>query len=96
MGPVKEILAQSDDKWEEWKLEKLTDNLRKYVERNPLEEEETKYGRRERALFGRERGDTKCVYCGNENHKSLNCTKVLRVADRREILKKGKLCYNLY
>lgn len=42
----------------------------------------------------RERGNTKCVYCGNENHKSLNCTKVLRVADRRETLKKGKLCYD--
>ena len=41
-----------------------------------------------------ERGNPKCVYCGNENHKSFNCTKVSRVADRREILKNSKLCYN--
>ena len=54
LGPVREILAQSDEKWEEWKLGELTDNLRKYVECNLLEEEETKCGRRERALFCRE------------------------------------------
>ena len=103
LGPVREILAQSDDKWEEWKLEELTDNLRKYVERNPLDEEHTKYdnrdraeNRRERSFLGngQERGKTKCVYCGDENHKSFNCTKVLRIADRREILKNSKLCYN--
>ena len=103
LGPVREILAQSDDRWEEWKLEELTDNLRKYVKRNPLDEEDTKYerrdradNRRERALLGnsQEKGNIKCVYCGKENHKSLNCTKVLRVADRREILKNSKLCYN--
>ena len=85
LGPVREILSQSDDKWEEWKLEELTDNLRKYVERNPLDEEHTKYGnrdrvenRRERAFLGndQERGKTKCVYCGDENHKSFNCTKL--------------------
>ena len=38
LGPVREILAQSDDQWEEWKLQELTDNLRKYVKRNPLNE----------------------------------------------------------
>ena len=35
----------------------------------------------------------KCVYCGNE-HRSSSCTKVLSVANRREILKKNKRCYN--
>ncbi len=45
LGPVREILAQSDDKWEEWKLEELTDNLRKYVERNPLDEKDTEHDR---------------------------------------------------
>ena len=105
LGPVREILAQSDDKWEEWKLEELTDNLRKYVERNPLDEEDTEHDRRdgyrgdnrkERSFFGngKEKSSAKCVYCGNENHKSFNCTKVLRVVDRREILKNSKLCYN--
>ena len=34
---VRETLAMADGKWEEWKLEELTESLRKYVERNPLQ-----------------------------------------------------------
>ena len=37
LGSVKWILAQNDDKWEEWKLEDLVENWRKYVERCPLQ-----------------------------------------------------------
>ena len=33
LGPVQQILAQNDDNWEEWKLEDLVENLRKYVKR---------------------------------------------------------------
>ena len=36
LGPVREFMAQKDDDWEEWGLEKLVDNLRKYTDRNPL------------------------------------------------------------
>ena len=36
LGPVQEILVQKDDDWEEWGLEQLVENLRWYVERNPL------------------------------------------------------------
>ena len=32
-------MAQKDDKWEEWGLEELVDNLRKYTDRNPLPNE---------------------------------------------------------
>lgn len=38
LGPVREVLVQKDDDWEEWGLEELTGNLRKYVKRNPLKE----------------------------------------------------------
>ena len=41
LGPVKEALVQKDDDWEEWKLEELVENLRKYIDRNPLPETET-------------------------------------------------------
>ena len=88
-----------------WKLEERTDNLRQYVEHNALDNEDAKQDRRdgdradnrqEKLLFGngQKRHTTKCVYCGNENHKSFKCSRVLRVADRREILRKSKLCYN--
>ena len=38
LGPIREVLVQKDDDWEEWGLEELVENLRKYVERNPLKE----------------------------------------------------------
>ena len=40
LGPVREVLIQKDDNWEEWGLEELVENLRKFVERNPLKGEE--------------------------------------------------------
>lgn len=38
LGPVREAMVQKDDKWEEWGLEELVENLRKYTDRNPLPE----------------------------------------------------------
>ena len=32
LGPVREVLVQKDDDWEEWGLEELVENLRKYVD----------------------------------------------------------------
>lgn len=42
LGPVREVIIQKDDDWEEWGLEQLTENLRRYVERNPLRKEDEK------------------------------------------------------
>ena len=36
LGPVREILTQNDDGWEDWGLEQLVEKLQKYIERNPL------------------------------------------------------------
>ena len=36
LGPVKEAMVKKDDDWEEWDLEQLVDNLRKFVDRHPL------------------------------------------------------------
>ena len=36
LGPVREVITQKDDKWEEWALEQLVEALRKFVDRNPL------------------------------------------------------------
>jgi len=40
LGPVREVLVQKNDNWEKWGLEDLVENLRKYVERNPLRDTE--------------------------------------------------------
>jgi hypothetical protein len=110
LGPVREILVQKDDNWEEWGLEELTENLRRYVERNPLREEETNVGkpdgglkpslrRRETLLFGRgsevpARRKFSCAYCHSTEHFSTNCTKVLNVESRKSILRQNKMCFN--
>ena len=111
LGPVREILAQRDENWEEWKLEELGENLRLYIERNPLtkNDENTVNVSRNVDEYRRERPrrDDKilmansyknktwqCVYCDSSDHKCSNCTKVLSVAARREILKKRGLCFN--
>ena len=36
LGPVKEALATKDDDGEEWDLEQLVENLRRYIDRHPL------------------------------------------------------------
>ena len=36
LGPVKEALATKDDDWEEWDLEQLVENLRRYIDRHLL------------------------------------------------------------
>ena len=40
LGPVREVITQTDDKWEEWTLEQLVEALRKFVDRNPRRTEE--------------------------------------------------------
>ena len=36
LGPVRETMAQKDDDWEEWGLEELVENLRRYTDRNAV------------------------------------------------------------
>ena len=38
--PVREVLIQKDDNWEEWGLEDPVENIPKYVERNPFRDSE--------------------------------------------------------
>ena len=102
LGPVQRILAQGDDNWEEWKLQDLTENLRKFVERCPLRSPEDNIGdsfhqhQRKDKLFMENsyQKNKSCVYCGNQGHRSAECTRVLTIANRREHLKRNKLCFN--
>ena len=41
LGPVREAMAQKDDNWEEWGLEELVENLRKYTDRKSLPDTHT-------------------------------------------------------
>ena len=91
-------------------MEELTENLRPYVERNPLRDEENNTGkpdgsskhplRRKENLLFRKSGEmltrrkSSCAHCHSNDHFSTNCTKVLSVESRRSILRQNKMCYN--
>ena len=106
LGPVREVITQTDENLEEWTLEQLLEALRKFVDRNPLRTEEKSKqqsgsgdGRRnaEKLMMqGSQRytNTNRCVYCGSTNHSSVNCTKVLAVAARRDFIRRKNLCYN--
>ena len=109
LGPVKEALVSKDDEWEEWDLEDLVENLRKYVDRHPLladgilsnnspaykrfQEPRREFKGNDRMLLAK---NTRffCVYCGKDNHRSSECFKSLGVAHRKDILKSRNLWFN--
>ena len=101
LGPVREILAQRDDKWEDWKLDELVNNLRLYVERNPIplqatsafDDERPQRKDKERLLMFKHKPNP-CVYCTSPDHKSMDCTQVLTVQARKEKLQSKGLCFN--
>ena len=116
LGPAHEIRTQKDDDWEQWGLDDLMDNLKRFAERNPLTTNDhlkdgcTKhYVQFERSNRNKEKGDTlllakqqnqdnsfktKCVYCNLDHHRSSECMKVITIADRKEMIKNYKMCYN--
>ena len=102
LGPVQRIIAQGDNNLEEWKLQDLTENLRKFVERCPLRSSKDNIGdslhqhqRKDKLLMENSYQKNKsCVYCGNQGHQSAKCARVLTIANRRERLKRNKLCFN--
>ena len=110
LGPVKELLAQNDDNWENWSLEDLVESLRKYTERNPIKDrEEDRDASIRRNRYYSQRHDSMnssntklmiskpqhgCVYCDSTDHTSVKCRKVLSTAARRDILRRKRACFN--
>jgi len=39
-------------------------------------------------------GNQQCVYCEDQNHRSVKCTKVTETGERRRIFSEKRLCYN--
>ncbi|XP_065650454.1 uncharacterized protein LOC136078600 [Hydra vulgaris] len=91
LGPAREILTQNDDGWEEWGLEQLVEKLRSYEHRSTAFKRYNR-GHYDKAIIT-SAGKQGCIYCGLQNHKSEDCTKVLNVARRKEILTSKRLCY---
>ncbi len=97
-------LVHTDPDWESWDFVKLTDALRQWVRRNPVDknaEREREENKRKRDYYNRllqaRGGDFKikgCVYCGDENHEAVECNKVTDIIERKRIVAQKGLCFN--
>ena len=102
-------LVRTDSGWEKWDFAQLSEAIRLWIRRNPVdqrEREQEQPGKRNirpqmhqsRMFHARHDANSKprcwpCVYCG-EDHRAAECTKVISVADRRQILINKRLCFN--
>ncbi len=98
-------LVRTDPDLESWDFVKLlTDALRHWDRRNPVNknaEREREENKRKQDYYNRllqaRGGNFKikgCVYCGDENHKAVECNKVTDIIERKRILAQKGLCFN--
>lgn len=95
-------LVRMDPEWEKWNFPQLSEAVRLWTKRNPVEERETSEqfnSKRDRSnkLFqarGGEGKPNKCVYCSDATHRSSECQKISTVDQRKQFLAKKKLCFN--
>ena len=95
-------IVRTDPDWECWNFAQLSEAIRLWTRRNPVEskqEHEPVERRHEkpRKLFhaqGKQEKPRACVYCDDPAHKTVNCTKVTSLPERRQILIRKRLCFN--
>jgi hypothetical protein len=70
-------LVRNDSKWEEWNYVQLTEALRLWTRRNPVEAKQDDPNKRERrnqyhlqTQQGKSKQKRVCVYCNSESHRS--------------------------
>ncbi|XP_044167470.1 uncharacterized protein LOC122951528 [Acropora millepora] len=95
-------LVRTDPGWESWDFSKLSEEIRLWTRRNPVDttrseqEQPAKRNPRLNKMYHARRDDNKqrgFVYCG-ENHKAVECNKITNLSDRRQILLNKRLCFN--
>lgn len=95
-------LVRMDPEWEKWNFAQLSEAVRLWTKRNPVEERETSEqfnSKRDRSnkVFqarGGEGKPNKCVYCSDATYRSSECQKISTVDQRKQFLAKKKLCFN--
>ena len=94
-------LVRNDSKWEEWNYVQLTEALRLWTRRNPVEAKQDDPNKRERrnqyhlqTQQGKSKQKRVCVYCNSESHRSTECDSILTLDERKRLLATKKLCFN--
>ena len=107
---IKADLVRGNQGWKDWGFKDLLRELQKWTQINPVEEiaveklEKDQTGKRNQQfkpplpIFNthqsKPRSGNQCVYCEDDNHRAINCTKVTSVHERQKILSEKKLCFN--
>ena len=96
---IRADLTRTSLHWKKWTFPDLVEALRQWIERNPLHNGDSKDGfswkdgKRDKSFSTREQS-RRCVYCGNKDHRSVECDKVVNASDRKKILRDKHLCFN--
>ena len=98
-------LVRTDPDWERWDFAQLSEAIRLWVRRNPVDtktvereiEQQNRKRERSNKLFqarGQEHKSKECVYCGDANHKPSECEKIISIDERKQTLARKNLCFN--
>ncbi len=101
-------MVRLDEEWQNWGFPELLENLRRWTERNPISQDDrgtsinfsefnpARQPKREKVFQTRQQEGRKraCVYCESNEHISTDCDTVTEVAERKDHLRKKRLCFN--
>ena len=94
---IRADLVRLDDEWQEWGFPQMLEALRKWCDRNPLPSSEQPILKVRDKLYNSRQEEWKprpCVYCESSGHKSVDCEKIVGVAQRKKHLSEKRLCFN--
>jgi len=89
-------LVRLDDDWQEWAFPQMLEGLPKWCDWNLLHSSNQPIKMQDR-FFNSRQEDWKqrpCVYCGSAEHKSVDCNKVVSVAEMKKHLSVKRLCFS--
>ena len=85
------IITEKD--WKKSTFTELVEALRQWVKRNPLHlgdkdsGQHPKFKQRDNQFATRDHSkERQCIYCENDDHRAVECTKVVDVGERKKIL----------
>ncbi|XP_022797625.1 uncharacterized protein LOC111335895 [Stylophora pistillata] len=107
---VKADLVRGNEGWRDWDFKDLLRELKKWSDISPVEESTAEKIPSKGVSHSKQTtptsvfkthsqqetrtGNQRCGYCEDQNHRSVNCTKVTETGKRRRILAEKRLCFN--
>ena len=96
LAGIRRDLVRTDPEWEDWDYIKLTEALKLWTRPNPIDNSARNDNRKRHRekVFKTKLTLRGCVYCNAKDHKSIDCTKVVDIKERKQALAKHRLCFN--